>query len=53
MPRRARPISRSGVYHIMFRGNELRDIFIDDEDRCRSLETFCEKSNDEGISVYS
>ena len=29
MPRVARKRSKSGVYHIMFRGNELRDIFID------------------------
>jgi len=33
MPRSARQRSNSRVYHIMFRGNELRDIFIDDEDR--------------------
>jgi len=36
MPRIARKESKSGVYHIMFRGNELRDIFLDDEDISRS-----------------
>jgi len=33
MQRYARSQSKSGVYHIMLRGNERKDIFNDDEDR--------------------
>ncbi len=53
MPRGARQRSNSRVYHIMFRGNELRDIFIDDEDRNKFLSTFKEKSECENFSVYA
>ncbi len=37
----------------MFRSNELRDIFIDDEDRNKFLSTFKEKSECENFSVYT
>ncbi|MCB8814625.1 transposase [Desulfosporosinus shakirovi] len=53
MPRSARQRSNSRIYHIMFRGNELRDIFIDDEDRNKFLSTFKEKSECEDFSVYA
>jgi len=53
MPRGARQVSRSGVYHIMFRGNERRDIFVNDEDRVRFIQLLAEKSMEEGFSVYA
>jgi REP element-mobilizing transposase RayT len=53
MPRIARRKSRSGVYHIMFRGNELREIFINDEDRIKFLQIFCEKVKDENFYIYA
>ena len=37
----------------MFRGYELRDIFIDDEDRNKFLSTFKEKSECENFPVYA
>lgn len=37
MSRYARRHSESGIYHIMLRGNEKRDIFHDDHDRYRFL----------------
>ena len=39
MPRIERKKSTSGIYHIMIRGNEQRDLYIDDEDRMRFLES--------------
>jgi len=39
MVRCARKKSASGIYHIMMRGINRQDIFFDDEDRCRFLET--------------
>jgi putative transposase len=53
LPRTARTASKSGVYHIMFRGNELRDIFIDDEDKSRFLQTLSDKSKDENFIIYA
>lgn len=53
MPRVARKRSQSGVYHIMFRGNELKDVFIDDEDRSKFLNTLFEKSENENFSIYA
>ena len=32
MPRQARKLSRTGVYHVMLRGINRQDIFEDDED---------------------
>lgn len=39
MSRYARRKSKSGIYHIMLRGINRQDIFEDDEDRQRLLET--------------
>jgi REP element-mobilizing transposase RayT len=39
MPRQARKMSGSSIYHIMIRGNERRKIFLDDEDRARFIDT--------------
>ena len=39
MPRYARRKSESGIYHIMLRGSNRQDIFGDDEDRQRFIET--------------
>lgn len=39
MPRQARQISETGIYHIMVRGINRQDIFHDEEDRQRYLET--------------
>ena len=38
MPRTARPIATSGIYHIMLRGINRQDIFTDDTDRQRFLQ---------------
>jgi len=40
MPRSARELSKSGVYHIMLRGLNRQVIFEDDEDIKRFIETF-------------
>ena len=37
MPRQARIKSDFGIYHIMFRGNNKQNIFVDDEDRLRLI----------------
>ena len=39
MPRQARQNSETGIYHIIVRGINRQEIFHDDEDRQRFLET--------------
>ncbi|NLD48980.1 MAG: transposase [Clostridiaceae bacterium] len=53
MPRRARLLSESGIYHIMVRGNEKKEIFVDDEDRARSLEIIMDKAYQEEVQILS
>ncbi len=38
MPRQARKSSDSGIYHVMMRGINCRNIFDDDEDRLRFVQ---------------
>ena len=39
MPRTARQIATSGIYHIMLRGINRQEIFTDDTDRQRTIVT--------------
>lgn len=52
MPRIARERSKSGIYHIMIRGTNKQDIFIDDEDNLRFLETLDKYKEKCKIKVY-
>ncbi|MGM0652908.1 MAG: transposase, partial [Bacillota bacterium] len=47
MSRQARKKSSTGVYHIMLRGIDKRDLFLDDEDRKKFKDIFV-KAIDEG-----
>lgn len=53
MPRNARQISKTGVYHIMLRGNEQRDIFGDDADKVAFLDFLYNKKVEEGCLMYA
>jgi len=53
MSRYARKQSRSGVHHIMLRGNERKDIFYDDEDRFRFLDTLNKMKEDGNYHIYA
>jgi len=47
MPRIARKKSKSGIYHVILRGSNRQEIYHDDNDRIRFLETmdkYCQKS---------
>ena len=37
MPRAARKLSESGIYHVMMRENDRQRIFLDEEDRWKWL----------------
>lgn len=53
MPRQMRKLSQSKIYHVMIRGNEKKDIFLDDEDRKRFLYTIREKNKEKKWQIYA
>ena len=53
VPRNARQVSKTGVYHIMLRGNEQRDIFSDDADKLAFINFLDNKKVDEGCLIYA
>ena len=53
MPRQQREKSKSGYYHIMLRGNERRNIFKDEEDKLRFIETLYEKKQENRFSLHA
>lgn len=53
MPRKARTKSKTGVYHIMLRGINRQQIFEDDEDQKRFLETLYKYKEQSGYSIYA
>lgn len=52
MPRRAREKSESGIYHIILRGANRQEIFHDDEDCLRFLETLERYKEKSKIQVH-
>ncbi|ABR46973.1 protein of unknown function DUF1568 [Alkaliphilus metalliredigens QYMF] len=53
MPREAREKSKTGIYHVMVRGINQQDIFEDDDDRQRYLETITRYKNELDFEVYA
>ncbi|HAB94136.1 MAG TPA: hypothetical protein DCF49_05155 [Lachnospiraceae bacterium] len=54
MPRKARRISKSGYYHVIIRGVDRLDIFLDNNDRLRFLWTLdkCRRETEVDIIVF-
>ena len=53
MPRQARRKSESGIYHIMLRGINQQQIFEDEEDSFRFLETLSKYKEQCGYEIYA
>lgn len=53
MPRHHRIKSKTGVYHIMLRGNERKNLFLDEDDKQRFLDTLFAKKKETGFSLYA
>ena len=53
MPRYLRKYSKTGIYHIMLRGNERKDIFIDNEDKEKLIKIILHKKADETFKLYA
>lgn len=52
MPRRAREKSESGIYHVILRGTNKQEIFHDEEDNLRFIETLERYKKISGIKIY-
>lgn len=53
MARVQRLYSSSGYYHIMLRGNERKNIFLDDEDRQKFIEIIRKKKTETNLLIYA
>lgn len=53
MPRQARKKSATGIYHIMLRGINRQQIFEDEEDRERFLDTLENYKDECGYTIYA
>lgn len=53
MPRCARRLSESSIYHIMVRGNERKNIFHDSEDKVRFLSTLERMRGNREYDIYA
>ncbi|SCG83872.1 hypothetical protein DW1_2308 [Proteiniborus sp. DW1] len=53
VPRKARTKSESGIYHIILRGINHQDIFIDNEDRHKLIETLAHYKEICGYQLYA
>ena len=52
MAREARKRSNTGIYHVMLRGIDKRDIFLDDEDRKTFIENVRGAKETGGFEAY-
>lgn len=53
MPRDSRKHSATNIYHVMMRGNEKKNIFIDDEDRNKFIDILYNKKELSSYSLYA
>lgn len=53
LARLQRKYSNTGCYHIMLRGNERKNIFLDDEDRLRFINILHKKQSEAELSYYA
>lgn len=53
MPRHARILSKTGIYHVMVRGNEKKNIFFDDADREKFLDILYENKKEGEYQLFA
>lgn len=53
MPRHQRILSETGIYHVMMRGNERKNLFLDEADKQRFVETVFFKKRETGFLIYA
>lgn len=52
MPRQPRKLCESKTYHVMIRGNDRNDIFIDEEDKTKFIGILYEKNKEKQFILY-
>jgi len=53
MPRKARKLSSTKIYHVMIRGNRKQDIFLKDEDRLKFIKILKKVKRKEEYELYA
>jgi REP element-mobilizing transposase RayT/biotin operon repressor len=53
LPRQRRKIGLSKIYHIIARGNERKDIFLDDEDKNKFIQIIINKKKKNEYTLYA
>jgi len=53
VPRYPRKYSKTGIYHIMLRGNERKNIFINEEDKGKFIKIVFKKKTREAFKLYA
>ncbi len=53
MPRTAREMSETGIYHILLRGIDNKNIFEDDEDKQKFVDLTLKKRNTSNFNLYA
>ncbi len=53
MPRQRRKLSKTGIYHVMLRGNERKSLFPEEEDYRKFLQVLTHKKRDDSFLLYA
>jgi len=53
MPRQSRKLSKTGIYHVMLRGNERKSLFPEEEDYRKFLQVLTHKKRDDSFLLYA
>lgn len=53
MARQARGKSSTGIYHVMMRGNELKPVFLDKDDKEKFIDIMLQKKDGAAIRLYA
>ncbi len=53
MPRQQRIFSETGIYHVIMRGNERKNLFYDEEDKNRFIQILFNKKKEKGFLTYA
>ena len=53
MPRQRRKLSKTGIYHVMLRGNERKSLFPKEEDYRKFLQILTNKKRDDSFLLYA
>ncbi|MCI8383571.1 MAG: hypothetical protein HFJ33_01655 [Clostridia bacterium] len=53
MPRVARKVSTTKIYHVILRGNAKQDIFLEKQDYCKMIKEICNTKEKYQYELYA